>query len=238
MYSTRYTPSKVYRVARRQSVNALTPWQYVGGGRFDDPQRGFRVLYTSTSTIGAYTERFQDFRPNGEFKGVEDDFELTGEFELAAIERPSGELPFQEFSPLFIGELSLPQDAELLDLTQDDTARHFASYFNRDLYASDFISDGSGDGTYKLCPPLSRLGYMESRYLAGIYSASKISPVDVQNVSIYEGESEHLRIAANIVHFTTVSHDDADLVAACQAIGVNIESPQEYNARRMSRYGF
>jgi RES domain len=39
------------------------PWEVVGAGRFDDPQREFRVLYAAAQRRGAFVETMAQFRP-------------------------------------------------------------------------------------------------------------------------------------------------------------------------------
>jgi hypothetical protein len=40
------------------------PWELAGGGRFDDPQGQFRVLYAAAQRRGAFVETLARFRPS------------------------------------------------------------------------------------------------------------------------------------------------------------------------------
>lgn len=58
------TPRGVlYRLARLPDPLAWPPWEVVGGGRFDDPRREFRVLYAAAQRRGAFVETLARFRP-------------------------------------------------------------------------------------------------------------------------------------------------------------------------------
>jgi hypothetical protein len=52
----------LYRVAREGHSGLFPP--PTGTGRFDDPARRFRTLYTALERIAAYAETLQYFRPN------------------------------------------------------------------------------------------------------------------------------------------------------------------------------
>jgi hypothetical protein len=59
------TPSgALYRIGRWPDPLAWPPWEVVGGGRFDDPQRRFRVLYAAARRRGAFIEMLAQFRPS------------------------------------------------------------------------------------------------------------------------------------------------------------------------------
>lgn len=65
-YRTVSAPNTVYRVCRTADPLALPAWNHVRAaerGRYDDPLDVFRVLYTSTSQVGALTETLADLRP-------------------------------------------------------------------------------------------------------------------------------------------------------------------------------
>jgi hypothetical protein len=233
----RYAPQTLFRVSYRSPAE-LPPWKYVGGGRFDDPQQTYRVLYTSLSDVGACIEKFQDNRPSKEFADIEAEFELDGSVREVVLdappETPTGHLPFQDFALLYLGRLSIPQDTEVMDLTADANARYFSSVFQRDLTVSDLAADRD----YTYTPHISRIGFTDHRGIAGIYSASKIDPVDTQNVTLYEGRGEQLRINIRAEHVESLSATSAPLVEACAAMGITIETPVQYHARMMRESGF
>jgi hypothetical protein len=231
--ATRYTPSTtIFRVAYREPAS-LPAWKYVGGGRFDDPQQTYRVLYTSLTPIGACIEKFQDLRPSPEVTQAEAEFEFDGSLEIAAAEVPTGVLLFDRHAVLYLAELTIPHDASLLDLTVDESARYFAEVFGQDLTVSDLIADR----TYEYTQPISRLGFTDQRGLAGIYSASKIDPVVTQNVTLYEGDSEQLRIPIRAEHVESISETTAPFVEACRQLGITIETADQFHARTIRARG-
>lgn len=52
----------LYRIARLPDPFAWPPWEFVGGGRFDDPRGAFRVLYAAAQRRGAFVETLAGFR--------------------------------------------------------------------------------------------------------------------------------------------------------------------------------
>lgn len=228
----RYASPTVFRVSYGRP-DVLPPWKFVGGGRFDDPQQTYRVLYTSLTAAGACIEKFQDFRPNDEMASFEAEFEFDESAGDLVIEVPSGTLLFDRYAVLLLGRLSLPQDAELLDLTVDTNARLFSEVLRRELTVADLVADRD----YALSGQISRFGYTDGRGLAGIYNASKIDPVETQNVTLYEGDGEKLRISIHADHVESLSPDMTPFAEACSALGIRIESAEEYRARTMRRMG-
>jgi len=61
--SARTPRGGLYRIARLPDPLAWPPWEFVGGGRFDDPQREFRVLYAAAQRRGPFVETLAQFRP-------------------------------------------------------------------------------------------------------------------------------------------------------------------------------
>jgi len=53
----------LHRIGRLPDPLAWPPWEAVGGGRFDDPVRRFRVLYAASRRRGAFVESLAPFRP-------------------------------------------------------------------------------------------------------------------------------------------------------------------------------
>lgn len=232
--AARYTPSTtVYRVAYRYPTE-LPPWKFVGGGRFDDPQESYRVLYTSLTEVGACIERFQDHRPVREFADVEAEFELDGSIDEAMPEVPTGRVLFESYATLFLGRLALPQDSELADLTVDASARHLSTEFKRNLTVADLVADRR---PYAVTQHASRIGFMDPRSLAGIYSASKIDPVETQNVTLYEGDAGQLRVLVRAERVESLSIATPALGEAADALGIVLEAPDEFFARGVRERG-
>ena len=60
---TRTPRGALYRIGRLPDPLAWPPWDVVGNGRFDDPEREFRVLYAAAQRRGAFVETLAQFRP-------------------------------------------------------------------------------------------------------------------------------------------------------------------------------
>lgn len=54
----------LHRLAQRPDPLALTPWEFTGRERFDDPQRRFRTRYTATQRLGCFLEALAPLRPS------------------------------------------------------------------------------------------------------------------------------------------------------------------------------
>jgi hypothetical protein len=59
-------PGLLYHIGREPEPLAWAEWQFVGGGRFDDPElhRAFRVLYAAEQRLAAFVETLQQWRPS------------------------------------------------------------------------------------------------------------------------------------------------------------------------------
>ncbi|HEY0394444.1 MAG TPA: RES domain-containing protein [Candidatus Elarobacter sp.] len=75
-------PALVYRVSRSPEPRALPAWEHIlssARGRYDDPLDRYRVLYASSSPVGALIETVADLRPHyqrvAEIAAVADDEE-------------------------------------------------------------------------------------------------------------------------------------------------------------------
>lgn len=56
----------LYRIGRLPDPLVFPPWEYAGGGRFDDPKREFRTLYAAESRLEPFIELLAPFRPSPE----------------------------------------------------------------------------------------------------------------------------------------------------------------------------
>lgn len=95
-FDTAAVPHLVYRVARRPDAWQWTDWSVAGsdgtfGGRWDDPQGRYRVLYAGETPLGAYLEVLAPLRP---------DLHLLAEYQLieqndedAPLTAPAGSVP-------------------------------------------------------------------------------------------------------------------------------------------------
>lgn len=60
----------LYRLGWLPDPLAWPPWDQIGDGRFDDPQREFRVLYAAVQRRGAFIETLARVRPSLEYLAV------------------------------------------------------------------------------------------------------------------------------------------------------------------------
>jgi hypothetical protein len=52
------------RLAQRPDPLALTPWEFTGKERFDDPRRRFRTMYAATQRLACFLEALAPLRPS------------------------------------------------------------------------------------------------------------------------------------------------------------------------------
>jgi hypothetical protein len=84
-----------YRIARKPGTWEWPDWQYVAddGNRWDDPQKIYRVLYTSSSILGCFLEVLARFRPNPNLIEAFDEI-LENDDHLPLTEEP-GTVPME-----------------------------------------------------------------------------------------------------------------------------------------------
>lgn len=100
----------LYRVARWPDPLVWPPWEFVGEGRFDDPQKTFRTLYAGEQPRDCFVELLARFRPSvvvlarvREVTGATDSF-------------PSTEIPVEWYRSRSIGRLRPGPNQRWLDL--------------------------------------------------------------------------------------------------------------------------
>jgi RES domain len=230
-------PKQVLRVSYSANPASLPDWKRVGNGRFDDPQRAYRVLYTSASRFGAFIERFQDFRPNEEMRATDADFEWEDDNSSLRYQNlPSGTLTFPEYGLLNIGEYTADTEAIIMDLTVDATARMLGAQLKvPGLTIAAIIGDDPQ--SYTLSRRITRIGYEHQPPFVGILSASKLHPTQVRNVSLYEGDNEDLRTRLHPTKVETLNQDDGSFREACGFLGITVQQADEYFSRQFSFYG-
>lgn len=100
----------LYRIGRLPDPLAWPPWEVVGGGRFDDPARRFRVLYAAARRRGAFVETLAPFRPSLEL--LSRLREVVGTAESV----PEPRVPADWYRPRGVGRLRLAPGQRWLDL--------------------------------------------------------------------------------------------------------------------------
>ena len=110
------TPRGVlYRIAHLPDPLAWVPWELAGGGRFDDPQGQFRVLYAAAQRRGAFVETLARFRPAIE--------SLAQPWQLAAgtAPAPAANISADWYEKRGIAEFRLSPGQRWLDLRAPET---------------------------------------------------------------------------------------------------------------------
>lgn len=234
MIAQRRAPERLFRVGYGNEPSRLPDWQRVGANRFDDPQGAYRVLYMSESPMGAFIERFQDFRRTEEMAAIEADFEWEEDDESQrTLNVPSGTVPFAEYSPLSIGSYAADIEAILLDLTKDETAREFAMRLAKpDLTVAKIAAESSSED-YATNRAISRLGYEHEPPFAGIYSVCKLHPTGPANVTAYEGIDGGLRLSLHRVHVESVSLAIPELKEAAEYLGIALQTAADHFTRQV-----
>jgi hypothetical protein len=111
------TPEFVYRVSRSLDPCELPTWEHLLAaerGRYDDCDDVFRVLYASTSPVGAMTEVLADLRPRydriSEIAMIEDDeiqpHDAEMDMQLIAYNAMQARLNFRYLSEIAVVDRS------------------------------------------------------------------------------------------------------------------------------------
>lgn len=137
---------RLFRFGRLPDPLAPTPWERVGGFRFDDPERQFRVLYAAEQRIACLVEKLASLRPPPDASSDEL-ARVFGEMEDGDEQGPPPPTPgiigYSMLLTQAFGELSLPRDQPHLDL-RDHAAREMirSALTLPDLDMSDLVSRG------------------------------------------------------------------------------------------------
>jgi hypothetical protein len=105
----------LYRVARSPDPLDWPDRRYIGGGRFDDPQGAFRVLYLAEQRVGCFVEILAGFRR---------DLQLLARLQAvtgATMPIPPAVVPRDWCRRRSIGSLTLGPGQEWLDLRAPGT---------------------------------------------------------------------------------------------------------------------
>ena len=216
----------LYRIARFPDPWAWPDWANVGsdgtfGNRWDDPQGVYRVLYASSSRLGALMEVLARFRPDPHVVAALE--EIEGD---AAIESPD-ELDAGWLRNRCLGVAQV--EGDFVDVG------HSASLARlREALASRIVHHGLGDldaAAIRLSAPrrftqeISRHVYDRStmqgqRRFAGIAYRSRLGD-EFRNWAIFEAPAGALPWAGE-PEKTAIGADDGDLLRALELLGVRL----------------
>jgi RES domain len=116
----------LYRIAWTSDSTQFPPLEYVGDGRFDDPEGEYRVIYASVSSVGAYVETLQDFRPPLNL--------------VSKIRDLPGMVDRTWHSPRWMGCLRILSDQRFLDARRLETNDFFRRELAEDLLCANLES--------------------------------------------------------------------------------------------------
>jgi hypothetical protein len=66
----RAAPAPLFRLGYGSNAWGWPPWQYVGKGRWDDPEGDYRILYASTERFTTFIEVMGDFATDAVFEAT------------------------------------------------------------------------------------------------------------------------------------------------------------------------
>src|SRR5262245_25101370 len=104
-------PEVLYRISRSVEVTEFPPWEYCGDGRFDDPEKDFRVLYAAEQPVGCFFETLDHYTPPIDL------------LQFLPDSLHEGRVPTSWLSSRFIGRLELGFSDKYLDLRSLDSHR-------------------------------------------------------------------------------------------------------------------
>jgi hypothetical protein len=219
---------RLYRVGRRPDPWAFPDWANVGsdgtfGNRWDDPQGVYRVLYASSSRLGALVEVLARFRPDPHvleiLKEIED--------EEGAAAQPPGELEAAWLRRRCLGVAQV--EGEFVDVGHSTSLAQL-----REALASRVLHYGLDDldaATIRLSAPrgftqeISRYVYDRStpqgqRRFAGIAYRSRLGD-EFRNWAIFESPGSALPWIGE-PETAAIEADDPDFLRALQLLGVRL----------------
>jgi len=203
------TPRAVlYRIGRLPDPLAWPPDEFTGGGRFDDPQREFRVLYTGQRRA-CFLETLAPFRPSLEALAALQ--KVTGGQEPS----PRGVVPADWYQKRAVAGFRLGPGQRWLDLRATEsreTLRRELAAALLDLGLADLELSGVLGPRRHLTQAIARWAF-ENGY-AGIVYPSRFDDA-LSLWAIFEGAAlEPVGMPEPIVP------DDPDLVAAARLFGL------------------
>jgi hypothetical protein len=200
----------LYRVGRLPDPLAWPPWELVGDGRFDDPQREFRVLYAGHRRA-CFLETLAPFRPSVEALAALQ--QVTGSQEPM----PRGVVPADWYQKRAVARLRLKTRQRWLDLRAAETREALRSELAAtllDLGLADLDLSGVLGPQRRLTQAIARWAY-EHGYI-GIAYLSRFDDA-LSLWAIFEGAVfEPVGVPEPIVP------DDPDLVATAHLFGLAI----------------
>jgi hypothetical protein len=105
----------LYRVALWPDPLAWPAWEYMGEGRFDDPERTFRTLYAGEQRRACFTELLARFRPSPQVLAA------LREIAGATDSLLTGEVPVEWYRARCVGQFRLLPNQRWLDLRALET---------------------------------------------------------------------------------------------------------------------
>lgn len=218
----------LYRIGRRPDPWAFPDWANVGsdgtfGNRWDDPGGVYRVLYASSSRLGALVEVLARFRPDPHI------LEALREIEADEVDatRPPGELEAAWLERRCLGVARV--DGQFVDVGHSSSLARL-----RQALASRVLHHGLDDldaATIRLSAPrrftqeVSRHVYDHStreghRRYAGIAYRSRLGD-EFRNWAIFEPPGRMLPWIGE-PETEPIEPDDPDLVRALDLLGVRL----------------
>ncbi len=204
--STASLPQRLYRITRAVDPRDFTAWDYIDPsqpGRWDDPRREYRLLYTADTVVGAFTEVLQDLRPQltgtrtrALLDAVEDEENLDPRVPLSL---DLNESVIERLRDRRVGELIPVSPSDRVVRILDPPSRSWLENKIRGdsvlSHAFEMVRIKNGDligSDYTLCRAASRLIWEEHRELVGIVAPSS-ELVDVKCFALFESNGGRTR---------------------------------------------
>lgn len=160
------TPRRaLYRIARLPDPLVWLPWELAGGGRFDDPQGQFRVLYAAAQRRGAFVETLARFRPSIETLAH------VGQLVVGTAAAPTAEIPFDWYEKRGIAEFRLLPGQRWLELRAPETREELRTELAQTLLVlglSDLDLSRVAGPTRSLTQAIARWAY-DHEYVGIVY---------------------------------------------------------------------
>ncbi len=224
LLDTEAAPTTLYRVGNEPDPWDWPGWSYIGGERWDDPRREYRVLYASYDRVGALLEVFAKFRPGLDQIVNESDPHAASPFPMGVV--PVGWLSRRVITrgvasgvhgPLVKvgGEQSLAALRRASDL-----AALLVAHGVEDLDTST-IRSADADVTQAISRVVFEEMQANGDSYAGIYYLSRYSD-NVPNCALFE-RATGAPVSVTLLDRSSIDPDDPDVKKACSLLDLEME---------------
>lgn len=207
----------LYRLGWEPNPLEYPDWRYIGNGRYDDPERKYRVLYFAQQRLACFLETLDQFSPDLHQLALEQELVDSDEAEP----HPPDPVPNSWLNQHMMGRAKLSSGQRWLDLRKLTTRRALRTQFAVQLDRAGLkdLDAVAVSGPYReLTQAISRWAYGHG--YQGLAFPSRVEP-RYSNWAVFEGASFE-----RVGNPTYISRRDRTLRKALAIYGLALEKPE------------